>query len=332
MYYVAHRLFALHDRALGALVAEELAAQVGESEVFLPFCDTDEERLVAECKGRRLYELDRARLEGLSGMIAVLHGPSLDDGVCMEIGFASQLGVPVVVLTMDFQTYGLALDGRWLEFPDPLVQALAHRVVRVATLGRPTSNLGGRFQRFRESNEEPIRKAAHTAVTALLTSAAAAVDGTPDAFPPPSGRAFVEASPYVAVTDGAAIARALESTGWEVSVSERLSPAATAANGEADTDSALRDWHRLSESELLVVDVNGPETPPGAALMIGASAAASRPVVAVYAESSFTFASGREPNFRNLMIQYAIDQRVRLTEQLPDVVGSVECHRPGLVS
>ena len=57
-----------------------------------------------ECKGRRLFDMDCERLRRIDGMIAILHGPSLDDGVCMEIGFAVARGVPVVILTTDFQS------------------------------------------------------------------------------------------------------------------------------------------------------------------------------------------------------------------------------------
>jgi nucleoside 2-deoxyribosyltransferase len=99
LYYVAHRLFSAHDRALGAYVAQRLASRVGADAVFLPFCDTDEEDLADACKGRRLYELDRERLRRIDGMLALLHGPSLDDGVCMEIGYAAALGVPAPSLT-----------------------------------------------------------------------------------------------------------------------------------------------------------------------------------------------------------------------------------------
>jgi nucleoside 2-deoxyribosyltransferase len=35
-------------------------------------------------------------------MAAILHGPSLDDGVCMEIGYAAASGIPVLLLTTDF--------------------------------------------------------------------------------------------------------------------------------------------------------------------------------------------------------------------------------------
>jgi nucleoside 2-deoxyribosyltransferase len=42
--------------------------------------------------------MDCDRLRRINGMIAVLHGPSLDDGACMEIGFAAARGVPVVII------------------------------------------------------------------------------------------------------------------------------------------------------------------------------------------------------------------------------------------
>lgn len=71
MYYVAHRLFAAHDRALAAHIASQLAREAGTGSVFLPFCDTDEENLVSELKGHLLFELDCTRLRGISGMIAV---------------------------------------------------------------------------------------------------------------------------------------------------------------------------------------------------------------------------------------------------------------------
>jgi nucleoside 2-deoxyribosyltransferase len=117
LYYVAHRLFAAHDRALGAYIAHQLAHRAGAEAVFLPFCDTDEENLVSACKGRRLFELDCLRLRQITGMVAVLHGPSLDDGVCMEVGFAAALGVPVVIVTTDFQTYGPEHDQPGLASP-----------------------------------------------------------------------------------------------------------------------------------------------------------------------------------------------------------------------
>ncbi len=168
MYYVAHRLFSAHDRALGAYVARRLAYQVGADAVFLPFCDTDEEDLADPCKGRRLFELDRERLRRIDGMIALLHGPSLEDGVCMEIAYAAMLGIPVVALTTDFQTYGLTRNGPAAAFPDPLLGVLLADVVRVHRLAPPLTGTVGRFTAYLRRNLPPIRAATNQAITALL--------------------------------------------------------------------------------------------------------------------------------------------------------------------
>ena len=55
--------------------------------------------------------------------------------------------------------------------------------------------------------------------------------------------------------------------------------------------------------------MQGPETPPGAAIITGACAATGLPVLAAGIGPGWTFADGREPNWRNLMIQYAISGR-----------------------
>jgi hypothetical protein len=55
-----------------------------------------------------------------------------------------------------------------------------------------------------------------------------------------------------------------------------------------------------------MIDTAGPETPPGAALITGAYAATGRTVLALARNTCWTFADGREPNWRNLMIQYAV--------------------------
>src|SRR5579859_5987028 len=177
LYYVAHRLFSAHDRALGAYVAQRLARHVGADAVFLPFCDTDEEELTDACKGRRLFELDCERLRRIDGMLALLHGPSLDDGVCMEIGYAAALGVPVVAMTTDFQTYGRTSDGHSFAFPDPLFDILLTEVVRVYRLAPPPAATTDRFEAFLYRNLQPVHAAADQAITAAIGTAAGGISG-----------------------------------------------------------------------------------------------------------------------------------------------------------
>jgi nucleoside 2-deoxyribosyltransferase len=312
MFYVAHRLFAAHDRQFGAQAAQRLATAVGPDRVFLPFCDTDEEDLIADVKGRRLYELDTERLGRLTGMLAILHGPSLDDGVCMEIGYAAALGVPVVALTTDFQTYGLREDGRPLEFPDPLVQAVVDEVVRVSALGPPAPSSTERFAAFAGRNQDQVRYAIDTAVDRLISHAIHR--GQPAGLLRDSKAAWCEASPYQPSEAWEKITNHLVTGGWQIRQPSRFS----ATNPVA---AAYADWATFAQCELLIADVNGPETPPGAALLLGAAAATGRQVIAVQNAPAWTFAPGREPNWRNLMIQYATSMRLADVDDLPRLVG-----------
>ncbi|MGA5703931.1 nucleoside 2-deoxyribosyltransferase [Peterkaempfera bronchialis] len=297
--YIAHRLFAAHDRALAADLAERLTGKVGADRVFLPFCDTDEEDLVAEVKGRRLFELDRDRLGRLDAMVALLHGPSLDDGVCMEIGYATANGIPVVVLTTDFQTYSLTGRDILLDFPDPLIQAVATHVIRVPRLGpAPAARHRGfsRYAAFRSRNLAQGDSALDAAVEVLPDLSASGSQPTTPAEP---GPVHVEGSPYAAWGHDH-LAKACVDAGYKVTLPQRF----TAADPIAG---ALADLTAARTASRLLADVSGPETPPGTALLIGAALASGVRIAAYQPRPTYTHAAGREPNWRNLMIQYAAD-------------------------
>ena len=303
LYYIAHRLFAAHDRALGAYVAHRLASRTGADAVFLPFCDTGEEDLVAACKGWRLFELDSARLRRTDGMLALLHGPSLDDGLCMEIGFAVALRIPVVAFTTDFQSYGPGADGPASPFPDPLLEVLATKIVRSHRLGPARlGNAADRFEVFLDQNLQSLAGAMDLAIDALLD---AQPSNTPVLGQATAAQrlAYIEPSPYFADGLWHDVAGYLRSEGWKVYVATRLR-----ACGKP-REAARADWDALTRASLALVDVCGPETPPGAALVIGACVATKRPVLAADPGGWWTFADGREPNWRNLMIQYAVTGR-----------------------
>jgi Nucleoside 2-deoxyribosyltransferase len=315
-YYVAHRLFAAHDRALGAYVAQRLARHVGANAVFLPFCHTDEEGLTDACKGRRLFELDCERLRRIDGMLALLHGPSLDDGVCMEIGYAAALGVPVVAMTTDFQTYGRTSDGHSFAFPDPLFDILLTEVVRVHRLAPPPAATTDRFEAFLYRNLQPVHAAADQAITALLR-ARPRMSAGPTTAVAGERRVFVELPAYPRRGLWRQAARLLRSRGWGVHLATRFHEPAE------PRDAAQADWAASLAAGLTLIDATGPETPPGAALLTGACAATRRPVLAADPGGWWTFADGREPNWRNLMIQYAVSGRFASIGELGALVAGL---------
>lgn len=315
LYYIAHRLFAAHDRALGAYLAERLARIAGPDSVFLPFCDTDEQDLVSDCKGRLLFALDCDRLRRIAGMIAVLHGPSLDDGVCMEIGFASASGAPVVIVSTDFQTYSPDPAGPAASFPDPLLDHLAARIIRVHRLGplakQPASH--DRLDTFLRQNLVQVSTAADQAASAVLKATREPARGL--AAPRLPGLAFIEPSPYFRDPAWDDVGSELTARGWTVHVAHRLQP------GAATVQAARSDWAAAMTASLAVVDARGPETPPGAALITGALTARGTPVLAVCPAAPQTLADGREPNWRNLMIQYAVAARYSCPAELAAAVN-----------
>jgi hypothetical protein len=318
LFYVAHRLFAAHDRAIGAHIASQLARAAGPENVFLPFCDTGEENLIADPKGRSLFELDCARLRRISGMTAVLHGPSPDDGVCMEIGYAAASGVPVVLVSTDFQTYAPASGSPGFAFPDPLLERVVATVAHSRRLGPPQENPGDRFLAFLEQNLNPVRDATAQAVTAMMT-AARQKPLVPPGDPGRAPLAFIEPSPYLADPMRARIAGILCARGWNVHTAHRFRA------GTGTTEAARADWAAATTASLAVTDARGPETPPGAALITGACAAIGTPVPAAHPGTWPTLADGREPNWRNLMIQYAVSGRFASLKQFTTALDALPC-------
>ncbi|GAA3762068.1 nucleoside 2-deoxyribosyltransferase [Salinactinospora qingdaonensis] len=300
LYYLAHRLFAAHDRALAARIADHLAQYVGSDTVFLPFCDTDEDALVADTKGQLLYDLDRQRLDRADGLLALLHGPSLDDGVCMEIGYAAARAVPIVVATTDFQTYGPTAHNSVSTFPDPLIDVVAQQIVRAHRL--PAGNYHtakNRLTAFAQQNHDLIDRLGPRATAALLDTASPAPLASPPTTPP---RLYIEPSPYIHDPRWQESVRALQQHGWSTYTAARLQVT-------TDVPAAARtDWSEAQRCHAALVDVRGPETPPGAALIAGMYTALKRPVYTMNPPGWWTFAHGREPNTRNLMVHYAIQR------------------------
>ncbi|OLT19780.1 hypothetical protein BJF79_47600 [Actinomadura sp. CNU-125] len=314
-YYIAHRLFAAHDRALAATLAHRLAEEHGPGSVFLPFCDTDEENLIAETKGRLLFELDTQCLEGITAMAAILHGPSLDDGVCMEIGHAAARGIPVIALTSDFLTYGPTPDDpAHCPFPDPLLTAATSAVIRTHRLGAAPLPASPTYTDFLTQNLATIDDLIDQTVRATHR-----LPRPPTPFPTLNNQrriAYVEPSPYGLDDQIHDAVDMLRETGWDIHLADRFN------DGEAVSERAEADWAALADSHIAVVDVRGPETPPGAAMVIGACAATGRPVYAPDPRCWWTFADGREPNYRNLMIQYGLTATFDRPQDVPVLVAA----------
>jgi hypothetical protein len=217
----------------------------------------------------------------------------------MEIGYAAALGVPVVILTTDFQTYGLGDTTAELAFADPLIETVATGVVRAHRLGPPSGG-ADRFDTFAGRNRAQLLEGIDRAVSRLLDRAASGNTERPPAAPRAVGTVFVEPSPYGSTP------------GWHDLVGHHTADTqrrdAQRLTAPHPAEAAKADWDTALSSHTLIADLSGPEAPPGAAVLIGATVAAGGHVLAYCPNTVWTFAHGREPNWRNFMIQYSVTQ------------------------
>jgi hypothetical protein len=313
MIYVAHRLFALHDRMLAAELARLLEAEQGNLPLFLPYCDTREDSIVVEKKGFYLFERDVERLKRLAAFIAILHGPSYDDGVCMEIGFAYAMQTPVLLFSTDFITYSFASDPRRFVFADPLLDILGATVIHVADpASEDTVATGSHYARFRRRNARSLQAALRQACTSVLRivhDGQARKALSADAHQ----RVYIEPSPYRSSDYLEKLRRTLERQGWGVYVAQRLQQGTPAVEEAARTD-----LEQALHSSLFILDGNGPEVPPGAAFLLGLGLAPNRKTILYYAGSQITHAHGREVNARNLMLLYGCSVLATTLEQVEE--------------
>ena len=87
-------------------------------------------------------------------------------------------------------------------------------------------------------------------------------------------------------------------------------------------DGAEEDLEAAIKATAYILSGNGSETPAGIAALVGFANALGRPVYLYYNGKQLTYAAGREPNQRNLMILYGA---TRILSDLTDLERIIAC-------
>lgn len=308
--YIAHRLFALHDRLLAAHLSHFLQREMQTHDLFLPYCDTDEQTILVEKKGKYLFDCDIERFTTLALLIALLHGPGYDDGVCMEIGYAYGLGIPLLLVTTDFLSYSFRDEQHQFCFADPLFDLLNATVLRLcepASLSKESSR--HRYQAFIQSHEQALAELFQDTLQCIhhLKS-----QRTPhlEKARAPLKQIYIEVAPSLATSDLTRLRSTIERMGWTCYVASRFRRTITSTE-----EASLQDLQEAQRSSLLLLDGNGPEVPAGAAFLTGLGLAMQKPTILYYAGAQTTHAPGRETNVRNLMLLYGSTALASTLEQ-----------------
>jgi nucleoside 2-deoxyribosyltransferase len=101
--YFAGPLFSLNERASNRRLAKAIMAADSSFKVMLP---QDIKYHNAFNDKRFFAEVYRACIRGVEAadiVIALLDGPSSDDGTCYEVGYAVAKGIPVVGVRTDYR-------------------------------------------------------------------------------------------------------------------------------------------------------------------------------------------------------------------------------------
>ena len=320
--YIAHRLFALHDRSLAAGLASYLKEKEHNLPLFLPYCDTQEQTLVVPKKGFYLFEQDIERLRHLSALVAIVHGPGYDDGVCMEMGFAYGCHAPLLLFTTDFLTYSFGSDPTRFVFADPLLDVLRTQVVHIADpvlqVFDPDLPVPNHYDIFRQRHDQSLLQAFERIWQ--WTQESLNEEEIMRIWPEREANLiYIEPSPYHWAKDLEPIKTTIVEQGWTYYEARRLH--VTTHIEEA----ARMDLRKALECQILILDGNGPDVPIGAAFLTGLGLALSKTTLLYYTGTQITHAHGREPNERNLMLLYGSTSLVQNSDQLKHILLEV-CH------
>jgi len=132
--YCANGLFSPLNRIGGYNVAHTIDTVISENYnkyenhkfSFLPFRDTQQDEIISENKSKIIYDLDIQNLKKSGAIIGRLDGIAKDSGVCMEIGYAYSMGIPIGVFSTDFicESFPSHIGCPDLDF-DPIVTCIS---------------------------------------------------------------------------------------------------------------------------------------------------------------------------------------------------------------
>lgn len=311
--YIAHRLYALHDRILASRFASSISKSHNDVEIYLPYCDTKQDTLILENKGFYIYEKDIERLNELDLIIAILHGPTYDDGVCFELGYAYAKNKKMILVTTDFLTYTFRNSPIIFNFTEPLLEVVKPTIFRITQPEQLNLNIKkSHYENFANKNEKSLTK--------LVSQVSKGIKNVSSAtnFPILHIEYDIFIESVVNSQDSLidCIKEIYAKKGYNIYSTTRFT------NSDVVNNSII-DIQAFYSSKVILLDVNGVETPNGSAFFEGMGRALNKKIILYYNKYQQTHAFGREPNYRNLMILYGADCIVSNQEELLTAIDRI---------
>jgi nucleoside 2-deoxyribosyltransferase len=101
--YLAGPLFSLNERASNRRLAKAIEQLMPEASVILPQDFKYHGKFNDKKFFRDVYRACVVGVEAADICVAILDGPSSDDGTCFEVGYAIAKGIPVIGVRTDYR-------------------------------------------------------------------------------------------------------------------------------------------------------------------------------------------------------------------------------------
>lgn len=271
---------------------------------FLPFKDTQQSDITGEDKAHKIYELDIQKLNNSGAIIGRLDGIAKDSGVCMELGYAYSLGIPIGIFSTDFIWEGFPshTNKEDLVF-DPILMFIATYSKHFTQTPTSSEYYGGQNQmleirmvsEFTESclNEfDQLQKFQNAPVLPQSGNTGVYIDIQGGKF-------------EWSVQEQNTISQNLTSVGLQPTCATRYQ---IHSNDDKDTTAKSKnDLQNLLQSKLAIFSADNIEMDAGSAALFGISVGLKIKTVLLYTSPTVLKGAGGQEMKLNLMIEQAAD-------------------------
>ncbi len=325
--YCANSLFSPLDRIGGYNIAAAIedrlksngAQYSNQKFTFLPFKDTQQSDIVGDNKSHKIFELDLAKLQNAGALVARLDGIAKDSGVCMEVGYAYALGLPIGIFSTDFIWEGFPsyLRKPDLDF-DPVLKIVATFSKHFTQTPTTDEYYGGQNQMLEIRMVSEFVDKCLIAFDNLSTYCA-----TPTKLNQ-GAAAFIDiqGGKYEwATEEQKIIAQRLAALGIKSNLASRYTKA---SHKDSDPlEEAEKDLESLMKSTIAIFSADNIEMDAGSATLFGICIGLKIKTLLLYTAPTVMKGAGGQEMKLNLMIEQAADMVCSSREELFDKIHTL---------
>ena len=311
--YIAMKLYNFSDK-IQAESLEVVLLKYFNTKTFMPFRDTDENKIVSDNRTKYIYDEDIKRLDsGQVGMILAMYdGICKDEGISFEIGYSYGKGIPIFLINTDFIWYATP---KYEFLFDPVVGHMCSDYLHYYQI----TERGSFLESLSLSQEEGFKIAVEKAkaLYQLIPRASSLLVNEcveHDVFIDFGGGRYEYQREYAKWLE-----EGLSSRGLKVTVANRFYP-----NNDYDYyDSGRNDIKKLLGADIFVCLGDETEMNSGTGALLGLGRSLEKQIVMYESSNIEIHGENGHRMKKNLMIDFSVDYVARTKKELLDVIINI---------